>query len=79
MTEVHISSDGTGGSTRITTASGQELKAVKAVVNLEVNSANTVELELWLPSVDIKATPHVTNFNCPCCGEIMYHNCQGAP
>lgn len=78
MTELHIVSDGTGTSTYITTPTGEKLEAVRAVVTLEAGSVNTVDLELWMPSVNIKViSPQTILFFCPCCGESLTHPCKG--
>lgn len=79
MTEVHITSDGTGSTSYVSTAYGDLIQASEATIHIAANEINTVDLTLTMPSVDIKARPRTITFTCPCCGEQMSHNCQGAP
>lgn len=76
---LHITSDGTGVGTHVTTADGVEIKGITGgSIWLDPIGVNTIDLEITQPCVEGDARVNRITFCCPVCAGAIEHQCPGA-
>lgn len=76
--KLNIISSGTGPETYIYDPEGKEItNVVRAVITLEANNVNTVELTIRGPAVSVAVVPGVVELTCPLCDFSHKHDCEG--
>lgn len=74
---VTIHSDGTGRGTVVLSEDGEKIGGITDVtVSISANGVAEATIEVRHISLNMRAGVTAVVYNCPCCGDIMEHNCD---
>jgi hypothetical protein len=75
--QIRIQSDGLGSATVVTTPDGRQLHPTSAIVWIDAQNVNRVDLNFVWIDTDIHADVQNVTMVCPLCDHSHSHKCDG--